>query len=73
MYRHEPEARGLAGQCRPIIKIVLAALVAFCSGCVPPDEGTTTDFVTSATEAAISQFFGFITDFARQLLAAYLF
>lgn len=48
----------------------LFGLVVLLAGCLPAEGG---DADTSAPEAIIVQFVGFVADFARQLLAAYLF
>lgn len=73
MSRHELRALSRSGQCRAGIAHIVASMIAFASGCVPAEEGSATDIVAAGTGEAIVQFMAFISDFARQLLAAYLF
>lgn len=73
MYRHESQALARPSQYRAFIALLGGAIVAIGSGCIPAEEGLATDAATTAAGAAISQFLGFISDFARQLLAAYFF
>lgn len=53
-----------------LLPIPLVGLVVLLAGCLPAEGG---DANTSAPEAVIAQLVGFVADFARQLLAAYLF
>ncbi len=55
---------------RKLLPIQLVGLVVLLAGCLPAEGG---DADTSAPPAVIGQFVGFVVDFARQLLAAYLF
>lgn len=73
MCRHESPTLGGSGQVRPYIALLGGAVIIFACGCVPAAQGSAGDPPTTAAGAAISQFLGFISDFARQLLAAYLF
>lgn len=69
MYRHRSCLSGRPLHVRPLVGFAVGA-VAFIAGCVPAEEG---DAAMNATEMAIAQIVGFAVDFARQLLAAYLF
>lgn len=69
MYRHKSSASGGLLQPRRLVSVV-AGTVFFVAGCVPTEEG---DAATNAAGMAIAQIVGFAVDFARQLLAAYLF
>lgn len=53
-----------------LLPIQLVGLVVLLAGCLPAEGG---DADTNAPEAVFAQFAGFVADFARQLLAAYLF
>lgn len=65
MCRHESITFRKLLPIRPLVGIVVLL-----AGCLPAEGG---DADTSAPEAIIAQFVGFVADFARQLLAAYLF
>lgn len=70
MYRHRSCMTFRPLQARLLVGLAVGA-VAFIAGCVPPaEEG---DAAMSATGMVIAQIVGFAVDFARQLLAAYLF
>lgn len=69
MYRHESCTSGRRLQVRSWVGCAVGA-VAFVAGCVPAEEG---DAAMTAAGTVIAQIVGFAADFARQLLAAYLF
>jgi len=69
MYRHKSCTSGRPLRVRSLVGSAVGA-VAFIAGCVPAEEG---DAAMSATGMLIAQIVGFAVDFARQLLAAYLF
>lgn len=69
MYRHKSCTSGRPLQFRRWIGFAGGA-IAFIAGCVPVEEG---DAATSAMGMVIARIVRFADDFARQLLAAYLF
>lgn len=69
MYRHKSSASGGLLQPRRLVSVV-AGTVFFVAGCIPTEEG---DASMTAAGTLIAQIVGFAADFARQLLAAYLF
>lgn len=73
MDRLNPRVRNRSRMYRQRLAPFIGLLVPLAFGCVPAEEGTATDAATAAAGQAISGFLIFITDFARQLLAAYLF
>lgn len=60
-------------QSRQSTLVLIGGVITSLSGCVPVEEASATETFASAAGAAMSQLLAFVSDFARQLLAAYLF
>ncbi|QDV90748.1 hypothetical protein RAS2_18310 [Phycisphaerae bacterium RAS2] len=71
MYRPKKNTTGRSGLYCLSIVLLFGAVGVIATGCTPDDQGT--DPVISPAGGAVSQILGFVSDFARQLLAAFLF